>query len=61
MRVVLKALVGLALGAGVMVSTPFAAGDMFMQDLIEVRVEMGNFYFKPKHIELETGQYYKLV
>lgn len=47
-------------------TTAFAAGDLSRADPTEIVIEMGqvdakNMYFKPNHIDLETGKAYKLV
>jgi uncharacterized cupredoxin-like copper-binding protein len=49
-------------------SAAYAAGDLSRADPIEIVIEMGTsdtadppMYFKPKHIELETGKAYKIV
>ena len=52
--------------AGIMISTAtFAAGDLSRANPREVNLEMGSaagkMYFKPAHIEFETGKAYKLV
>jgi len=38
-----------------------ASGDMTEGEAIEVRVELGDYHFKPDHLEFETGKLYKLV
>ncbi|MFZ1814544.1 MAG: hypothetical protein WBO55_09000 [Rhizobiaceae bacterium] len=54
--------------AGLLVSTAaFAEGDLTRNNPIEVVLEMGttedgeHMYFKPEHLEFETGKAYKLV
>lgn len=46
-------------------SLAFAAGDLSRNNPKAIVIEMGsvgeNMYFKPKHLELETGKAYKLV
>lgn len=46
-------------------SGAYAAGDLSRADPTEIVIEMGTsgdkMYFKPDHIELETGKAYKLV
>ena len=47
-------------------STAYAAGDLSRADPSEVVIEMGqqdvkHMFFKPNHIELETGKAYKIV
>jgi uncharacterized cupredoxin-like copper-binding protein len=46
--------------------TAYAGGDLSRADPAEVVIEMGqvdakHMYFKPNHIDLETGKAYKLV
>lgn len=48
------------------VSVAFAAGDLSRNNPQEFVIEMGStaqgeMYFKPKHLQLETGKAYKLV
>ena len=47
------------------VSVAFSAGDLSRNDPQEIVVEMGTtaqgMYFKPNHLQLETGKAYKLV
>ena len=47
------------------VSVAFAAGDLSRNNPQEIVIEMGTtaqgMYFKPSHLELETGKAYKLV
>ena len=49
----------------VFVSHAFAAGDLSRADPKEIIIEMGTsgdkMYFKPDHIDLETGKAYKIV
>lgn len=52
--------------AGLLVSlSAFAAGDLTRANPMEVNLEMGSaggkMYFKPAHLEFETGKAYKLV
>ena len=47
-------------------STAYAAGDLSRADPTEIVIEMGqvdakHMYFKPNHIDLETGKAYKLA
>lgn len=47
-------------------SAAYAAGDLSRADPAEIVIEMGSvdaktMYFKPNHIELETGKAYKIV
>jgi len=47
-------------------SAAYAAGDLSRADPAEIVIEMGqvdakHMYFKPSHIDLETGKAYKLV
>lgn len=47
-------------------STAYAVGDLSRADPAEIVIEMGqvdakHMYFKPNHIDLETGKAYKLV
>ena len=47
-------------------TTAWAAGDLSRADPVEIFIEMGqvdakHMYFKPDHIELETGKAYVLV
>lgn len=47
-------------------SAVYAAGDLSRADPAEIVIEMGqvdakHMYFKPNHIDLETGKAYKLV
>ncbi len=47
-------------------STAYAAGDLSRADPAEIVIEMGevdanHMYFKPNHIDLETGKAYKIV
>ena len=56
----------LAVSALVFASGAYAAGDLSRADPAEIMIEMGqqdakHMYFKPNHIELETGKAYKLV
>jgi uncharacterized cupredoxin-like copper-binding protein len=49
-----------------MVSTAYAGGDLSRADPAEIVIEMGqvdakNMFFKPNHIDLETGKAYKIV
>jgi len=47
------------------VSVAFAAGDLSRNNPQEIIIEMGStahgMYFKPNHLQLETGKAYKLV
>ena len=47
------------------VSVAFAVGDLSRNDPQEIVIEMGStaqgMYFKPNHLQLETGKAYKLV
>jgi len=49
----------------VFASTAFAAGDLSRADPKEIVIEMGTsgdrMYFKPNHLDLETGKAYKIV
>jgi len=56
----------LAISAFAFASGAFAAGDLSRADATEIVIEMGekdakHMYFKPDHIELETGKAYKIV
>jgi uncharacterized cupredoxin-like copper-binding protein len=56
----------LAMSAFAFASGAYAAGDLSRADPAEIVIEMGqkdakHMYFKPNHIELETGKAYKLV
>ena len=55
----------LAVSAFVFASGAYAAGDLSRADPAEIVIEMGqqdakHMYFKPDHIELETGKAYKI-
>lgn len=54
-----------ALGALLIMGGAYAAGDMTRANPQEIVLEMGSsgssMYFKPNHLELETGKAYKLV
>ncbi len=55
----------LALTAIALASTAYAAGDLSRADPTEIVIEMGqkdakHMYFKPDHIDLETGKAYKI-
>ena len=56
----------LATCALALASAAYAAGDLSRADPAEIVIEMGQvnpkiMYFKPNHIELETGKAYKIV
>ena len=56
----------LAMCALPLASAAYAAGDLSKADPVEIVIEMGALnpkamYFKPNHIDLETGKAYKLV
>jgi len=56
----------LAMTAYALTSTAYAAGDLSRADPAEIVIEMGqtdakHMYFKPDHIDLETGKAYKIV
>lgn len=58
----------LSMSALMLVSSALAAGDLTRADPIEIVLEMGSsddvampMYFKPNHLELETGKAYKIV
>ena len=55
----------LAVSAFAFASAAYAAGDLSRADPAEIVIEMGqkdakHMYFKPDHIELETGKAYKI-
>jgi len=55
----------LAMSAFAFASAAYAAGDLSRADPAEIVIEMGqqdakHMYFKPDHIELETGKAYKI-
>jgi uncharacterized cupredoxin-like copper-binding protein len=56
----------LAMCALPLASAAYAAGDLSRADVTEIAIEMGAvnpkvMYFKPNHLDLETGKAYKLV
>ena len=58
----------LSVSALAFASPAFAAGDLSRADPIEIVIEMGTsenadkpMYFKPDHLDLETGKAYKIV
>ena len=58
----------LSMSALAFASPALAAGDLSRADVIEIVVEMGTsdnvdkpMYFKPDHLDLETGKAYKIV
>jgi uncharacterized cupredoxin-like copper-binding protein len=56
----------LATTALVLATSAYAGGDLSRADPVEIVIEMGqvdakHMYFKPNHIDLETGKAYKLV
>jgi uncharacterized cupredoxin-like copper-binding protein len=55
-----------AMSALTFTSVAYADGDLSRADVIEINIEMGatdakHMYFKPDHIDLQTGKAYKLV
>lgn len=55
----------LAISALAFAATAYAAGDLSRADPTEIVIEMGqkdakHMYFKPDHIDLETGKAYKI-
>lgn len=58
--------IALGIAALVTATTSFAAGDLSRADPSEIMIEMGqkdakHMFFKPDHIDLETGKAYKIV
>jgi uncharacterized cupredoxin-like copper-binding protein len=56
----------LTMSALAFASAAYAAGDLSRADPAEIVIEMGqvdakHMYFKPNHIDLETGKAYKIV
>jgi uncharacterized cupredoxin-like copper-binding protein len=55
----------LAMSAFVFASTAYADGDLSRADATEIAIEMGqkdakHMFFKPEHIDLQTGKAYKI-